>query len=69
MVIRMLEVCRGFQGSFSAKLGVDEFDPKQIAPTIAPAPPPPINRKANEGTFKDFSKNQKIVKRCRSDTQ
>lgn len=70
MVIRMLEVCRGFQGSFSAKLGVDEFDPKQIAPTIAPAPPPPpINRKANEGTFKVFSKNQKIVKRCRSDTQ
>lgn len=41
MVIRMLEVRRGFQGSFSAKLGVDEFDPKQIAPTIAPAPPPP----------------------------
>lgn len=38
MVIRMLEVRRGFQGSFSAKLGVDEFDPKQIAPTIAPPP-------------------------------
>lgn len=34
MVIRMLEVRRGFQGSFSAKLGVDEFDPEQIAPTI-----------------------------------
>lgn len=34
MVIRMLEVRRGFQGSFSAKLGVDEFDPKQIAPTM-----------------------------------
>ena len=31
----MLEVRRGFQGSFSAKLGVDEFNPKQIAPTIA----------------------------------
>ena len=43
MVIRMLEVRRGFQGSFSAKLGVDEFDPKQIAPTIAP--PPLVNRK------------------------
>ena len=41
----MLEVCRGFQGSFSAKLGVDEFDPKQIAPTIAPAPPPPLTEK------------------------
>lgn len=49
MVIRMLEVRRGFQGSFSAKLGVDEFDPQQIAPTIAMI--------------------QKIVKRCRSDTQ
>ena len=47
MVIRMLEVRRGFQGSFSAKLGVDEFDPKQIAPTIAPAlpPPPPLTEK------------------------
>ena len=31
----MLDTQRGFQGSFSAKNDVDEFDPKQIAPTLA----------------------------------
>lgn len=34
MVARMLEVPRGLQGSFSSKNDVDEFNPKQIAPTI-----------------------------------
>ncbi|XP_020616844.1 uncharacterized protein LOC110054824 [Orbicella faveolata] len=35
MVARMLHTERGFQGSFSAKNDVVEFDPKQIAPTLA----------------------------------
>ena len=34
MVPRMLELRKGFEGSFSEKSDVDEFDPKQIAPTL-----------------------------------
>lgn len=40
MVARMLDTCRGFPGSFSAKNDVNEFDPKQIAPTLAMKAPP-----------------------------
>lgn len=38
----MLDKRRRFEGSFSSKADVDEFDPKQIAPTLGmKAPPPP----------------------------
>lgn len=40
MVARMLDLRRGFEGSFSAKSDVDEFNPKQIAPTLAMKAPP-----------------------------
>ena len=40
MVSRMLDIRRGFEGSFSAKSDVDEFDPKQIALTLAMKAPP-----------------------------
>ena len=41
MVARMLDTCRGSQGSFSARSDVDDFNPKQIAPTLAMKAPPP----------------------------
>ena len=37
----MLDTCRGSQGSFSARSDVDDFNPKQIAPTLAMKAPPP----------------------------
>ena len=40
MVSRMLDTRRGFEGSFSARSDVDEFNPKQIAPTLAMKAPP-----------------------------
>ena len=40
MVVRMRDTRRGFQGSVSAKNDIDEFDPKQIAPTLAMKAPP-----------------------------
>ena len=41
MVARMLQTRRAFEGSFSARSDVDEFNPKQIAPTLAMKAPPP----------------------------
>ena len=35
MVARMLDTRRGFEGSFLARSDVDEFNSKQIAPTLA----------------------------------
>ena len=35
MVSSMLDTCRGFEGTFSGWSDVDEFSPKQIAPTLA----------------------------------
>ncbi|KAK2564680.1 hypothetical protein P5673_012161 [Acropora cervicornis] len=40
MVYRMLDTSRGFEGSFSAWSDVDEFSPRQIAPTLAMKAPP-----------------------------
>ena len=40
MVSRILDTRRGFEGSFSARSDVDEFNPKQIAPTLAMKAPP-----------------------------
>ena len=40
MVSRMLDTCRGFEGTFSGRSDVDEFSPKQIAPTLAMKAPP-----------------------------
>ena len=36
----MLDTRRGFQGRFSAKNVVEDFDPKQIPPTLAMKAPP-----------------------------
>jgi len=41
MAARMLLTRKEFQGSFSGPLDVDEFDPKQIAPTLGMKEPPP----------------------------
>lgn len=41
MAARMLDTRKRFEGSFSAKSDVDDFNPKQIAPTLAMKAPPP----------------------------
>ena len=41
MVARMLQTRKAFEGRFSARSDVDEFNPKQIAPTLAMKAPPP----------------------------
>ena len=41
MSARMLLVRKGFEGSFSSRSDVDEFNQKQIAPTLGMKEPPP----------------------------
>lgn len=63
MPAKILDVRRAFEGSFSSRSDVDEFNPKQIAPTLAMKAPPPTELMKAPSRFKlDNENNTKSSK-------
>ena len=59
MVAKMLQNRILFQGNFQARADVDEFDPKQISPTIGMMEPPPTEQLMNAPTRFNFEEIKK----------